>query len=81
MSCGCENMDKNNGKSVVDLVRSKKKDDFPLRNELEIKCVECGDTFTMKTHVDKCPKCGMVYGVTPCSSGDKNNVKPAGINY
>lgn len=81
MSCGCENTDKNNGKNVVDLVRSKGKGNFPLRNPLEIECVECKKTFTMNTHVDKCPHCNMVYGVTPCSSHDKNNVKPAGINY
>lgn len=81
MSCGCANTDKNNGQSVVDLVRSKGKNDFPLRNTLEIECVECKNTFTMKTHVDKCPHCNMVYGVTPCSSHDKNNVKSAGINY
>ena len=35
----------------------------------------------MKTHVDKCPTCNMVYGVTPCSSHDKNNIKIADINY
>lgn len=81
MSCGCANTDKNNGQSVVDLVRSKGKNDFPLRNTLEIECVECKNTFTMKTHVDKSPHCNMVYGVTPCSSHDKNNVKSAGINY
>ena len=81
MRCGCANTDKNNGKSVVDLVRSKGKNDFPLRSTLEIECIECNKTFIMKTHVDKCPHCDMVYGVTPCSSHDKNNVKSAGINY
>ena len=81
MSCGCANTDKSNGQSVVDLVRSKGKGDFPLRNSLEIECVECNEAFTMQTHVDKCPNCKMVYGVTPCSSHDKNNVKPAGIEY
>lgn len=81
MSCGCANTDKNNGKSVVDLVRSKGKDTFPLRTPLELKCSNCENTFTMNTHVDKCPQCDMVYGVTPCSSHDKGNVKPAGINY
>lgn len=81
MSCGCANTDKNNGQSVVDLVRSKGKDTFPLRTPLELQCSNCEDTFTMNTHVDKCPHCDMVYGVTPCSSHDKENVKPAGINY
>lgn len=81
MSCGCSNTDKNNGRSVVDLVRSKGKDEFPLRAHFDMVCVECGKAFEMKKHVDKCPHCGMVYGVTPCSSADKANVKPAGIDY
>ncbi|CEI72069.1 MULTISPECIES: hypothetical protein [Romboutsia] len=81
MSCGCSNMDKNNGRNVVDLVRSKGKGDFPLRTTHDIECVNCSKVFTMTTHVDKCPHCNMVYGVTPCSSMDKNNIKPAGVNY
>lgn len=81
MSCGCSNTDKNNGKNVVDLVRSKGKGDFPLRTYHDIECVNCKKTFTMKTHVDMCPYCNMVYGVTPCSSSDKNNIKAADINY
>lgn len=81
MSCGCGSIDKNDGKNVVDLIRSKGKDNFPLRNTHDIECVNCKENFTMKTHVDKCPNCNMVYGVTPCSSHDKNNIKTADINY
>jgi len=81
MACGCENLNKNDGKNVVDLVRSKGKDKFPLRTPHELECVNCKNTFTMNTHVDKCPSCNMVYGVTPCSSQDKKNIKSAGINY
>ena len=81
MSCGCTNTDKNNGKSVVDLIRSKGKDDFPLRNPHDIVCENCNSTFVMNTHVDSCPNCNMVYGVTPCSSHDKSNIKSAGVNY
>lgn len=81
MSCGCGNIDKNDGKNVVDLIRSKEKENFPLRFSHDIECVSCKNTFTMKTHVDKCPTCNMVYGVTPCSSHDKNNIKYADINY
>jgi len=51
---------------------------LPIQHE--IKC-QCGETFLMLTFEDKCPKCGMVYGVTPCSAHDPNAVKPAGINY
>ena len=39
------------------------------------------ETFEMVTFEDKCPKCSMVYGVTPCHAFDAANVKPAGINY
>ena len=81
MSCGCSNINKNDGKNVVDLIRSKGKENFPLRNSYDIECVNCKETFTMKTHVDKCPTCNMVYGVTPCSSHDKNNIKIADIHY
>lgn len=81
MSCGCSNTDKNNGKSIVDLIRSKGKDGFPLRTTHELDCVNCKETFTMTTHVDKCPNCNMVYGVTPCSSHAKENIKSADINY
>ena len=75
MSCGCSNLG-NDGKAVVDLVRSKGK----LRNAYEINC-SCGQTFTMEILVDRCPHCNMTYGVTPCSQGDVNNIKAAGINY
>lgn len=81
MSCGCSNINKNDGKNIVDLVRSKGKDSFPLRLPHEIVCANCNKSFTMTTHVDKCPHCNMVYGVTPCSSMDKSNIKPADINY
>ncbi|GAB6169850.1 hypothetical protein JCM1393_23100 [Clostridium carnis] len=79
MSCGCSTLG-NAGKSIVDLVRSKGKADLPLKNEYKINC-SCGDFFTMKTLVDKCPNCKMTYGVTPCSQSDINNIKAAGINY
>lgn len=80
MSCGCSNMDKRDGKAVVDLVRSKGKENLPLMIQHEIEC-SCGNTFTMKTIIDKCPYCKMTYGVTPCSSRNKENVMAAGIEY
>ena len=46
MSCGCSNLG-NDGKAVVDLVRSKGKADLKLRNAYEINC-SCGQTFTME---------------------------------
>lgn len=79
MSCGCASLG-NDGKAVVDLVRGKGKADLALRTAYEINC-SCDKSFTMEKLVDKCPHCGMTYGVTPCSQSDKNNIKPAGINY
>lgn len=78
MSCNCSNTQ--DGKAVIDLVRSKGKADMPLRTPYEINC-SCGKTFTMKTLVDKCEHCGMTYGVTPCSQGDINNIKSSEIDY
>ena len=82
MGCGCLTKANNgdDGKAIVDLVRSKGKADFPISIQHEIEC-SCGKSFVMKTLVDKCPYCSMTYGVTPCSSRDKENIVPAGINY
>ena len=41
MSCGCGGVNKNDGRNVVDLVRSKGKDSFPLRTPHDIECVNC----------------------------------------
>ena len=78
MSCGC-NTELKDGKAVVDRVRFKGKDMDLLETPYTIKC-SCGNSFTMKTLVDKCPNCNMTYGVTPCGQGDINNVKAADIN-
>jgi len=43
--------------------------------------VECGDTFEMVNFEDQCPKCKMVYAVTPCHAFDAGNVQAAGIDY
>ncbi|MGL5379707.1 hypothetical protein [Clostridium sp.] len=79
MSCGCSTLG-NDGKATVDLVRSKGKADLPLKTPYEIQC-SCGKEFTMTKLIDNCPHCMMTYGVTPCSQGDKNNIKAAGIKY
>ena len=80
MSCGCQGLNKEDGKVVVDLVRSKGKDNMAMHCTHEIEC-SCGEKFIMKTFVDNCPKCNMTYGVTPCSSRDKSKIVPAGIGY
>ena len=78
MGCGCSNL--RDGKAIADLVRSKGKDMYPPQVKHEITC-ECGETFTLETVIMSCPKCEMTYAVTPCSSDDQNNIKPAGLGY
>jgi Zn finger protein HypA/HybF involved in hydrogenase expression len=79
MSCGCSSrlLD---GQAVVDHVKSKGKEHFAPTVAHEIDC-ECGERFTLETVIMNCPKCGMTYAVTPCGSGDKSNIKLAGIRY
>lgn len=79
MSCGCTT-NLRDGKDIVDHIKSKGKENFAPTMAHEIRC-ECGETFTLKTVIMNCPKCEMTYGVTPCGSGDRNNIKPAGIKY
>ena len=69
-----------NGKQVVDKVRMMGFSEGLLPMPMTIKC-ECGTSFEMEYFEDKCPSCGMVFAVTPCSSHDPNAVKPAGIDY
>jgi hypothetical protein len=54
--------------------------DGALPMAFEIDC-DCKNKFIMEYFEDKCPNCGMVYGVTPCSSHDPSLVQKAGINY
>ncbi|MCT4541954.1 MAG: hydrogenase maturation nickel metallochaperone HypA [Vallitalea sp.] len=70
-----------NGKQVVDKVRMMGFSLQPMPMPLTIECEECGDAFEMETFEDKCPHCGMVYGVTPCHAFDPDNVMAAGIGY
>lgn len=72
--------DLTSGKAIVDKVRQVRVSDGLLETPHIIKC-DCGQSFTMKHFEETCPTCGMVYGVTPCSSHDKNNIKAAGIFY
>ncbi|CEG28469.1 hypothetical protein [Bacillus sp. B-jedd] len=78
MCCGCSSME--DGKAVVDHVRDKGKADLPPLVAHEIQC-ECGEIFTLEKVIMNCPSCEMTYAVTPCSSGDINNIKRAGIAY
>ncbi|MBU9720026.1 MULTISPECIES: hypothetical protein [Bacillaceae] len=78
MGSGCGSM--RSGQEVVDHVKSKGKENFPPRVAHVIEC-ECGHSFTMETVIMNCPSCEMTFAVTPCSSGDINNIKVAGIKY
>ena len=44
-------------------------------------CQGCGTTFTLKTFVARCPKCGGVHAVSPPRSGDPANIQFAGNGY
>ncbi|UCZ55088.1 hypothetical protein LGQ02_10335 [Bacillus shivajii] len=78
MSGGCSSL--KSGQEVVDHVKSKGKDQFAPKVEHKINC-ECGETFSFTKVIMNCPNCEMTYAVTPCSSGDINNIKTAGIKY
>lgn len=72
--------DLNDGKAIVNKVRQVKVGLGLLETPHLIEC-SCGNKFSMIHYEEKCSNCGMVYGVTPCSSHDINNVKPAGVNF
>lgn len=80
MACGCGTPQKG-GTAIVDKVRSKGMADQLMPTAYELTCQECDGTFTMATYVAQCPNCQMVYGVTPCSADDSQNIKAATINY
>lgn len=79
MDCGCT-PNLNDGKAVVDHVKSKGKGYYEPLVAHEIHC-ECGEIFILKTVIMNCPKCEMTYAVTPCGSDDINNIKRAGKKY
>ena len=72
--------DLNDGKAIVNKVRQVGVSNGLLADAHEVTC-ECGTTFRMTHYEMSCPQCNMTYGVTPCSSHDKNNIKQAGIGY
>lgn len=74
-NCGCSSE-----QNAVDKIRRKGVSNEVLPNAFEIKC-GCSHTFMMTTHEAKCPSCHMVYGVTPCSADNIENVVAVGVNY
>lgn len=56
--------------------------DLPISSGvLEAKCQGCGESFTLKTYVGKCPKCGGVHAVSPPRSDDPANIQFAGADF
>ena len=70
-----------NGSQMVDKVRQMGFAEQCMPMPLEIECSGCKEKFEMETFESKCPKCNMVYGVTPCHAFDASNVMPAGVDY
>ncbi len=69
------------GKAVVDKVREMGFNEQFMPMPFDMECAECKNEFEMETFEGKCPKCNMVYGVTPCHAFDKENIMPAGVDY
>lgn len=72
------------GKELVEFVYKAhggaiKDQDLPVG--LETKCQGCGETFTLKKFVGKCPKCGGVHAVSPPRCEDAANIQFAGVGY
>jgi hypothetical protein len=69
------------GSQVVDKLRTMGFSGMAMPVEAQLVCEGCGKAFQMKTLEDRCPECGMVYGVTPCHASDPGNAKAAGVGY
>ncbi|MFA8298949.1 MAG: hypothetical protein ACEPOV_02180 [Hyphomicrobiales bacterium] len=70
-----------NGKQIVDKIRSMGFNDQMMPMPLEINCHGCGQLMTMDRFETHCPKCDMVHGVTPCHAFDPANIMAAGEGY
>lgn len=67
-----------NGKQILDKIIMMGFTEQFLPVPLVITCEECEEEFEMEMFKSLCPKCGMIYAVTPCHAFDPNNVMPAG---
>ncbi|PID26991.1 MAG: hypothetical protein CR982_07375 [Candidatus Cloacimonadota bacterium] len=70
-----------NGKQVVDKVRLMGFANQYMPVPMNLKCENCNNEFEMERYEEHCPKCNMVYAVTPCHAFDPSNVSAAGIDY
>jgi len=69
------------GAEVVSKLRKMGFSGMEMPVETRITCEGCGAGFQMETLESHCPKCGMVYGVTPCHANDSGAIKAAGVAY
>lgn len=73
------------GKDLVEFVYAAHngaiKDMLLPNGGLETKCQGCGEVFTLKTFVGKCPKCSGVHAVSPPRCEDAANIQFAGVGY
>lgn len=74
-NCGCTNE-----LNAVDKIRLKGFSNENIPQAFKIQCA-CNESFIMTTHEAKCPSCHMVYGVTPCSADNVENVVAVGVSY
>lgn len=69
-----------NGRQVAEKVRLMGFDTMPVPAPLSLRCIQCDTAFRMQTMLTRCPKCRMVYAVTPCHAHSAHHVLPAGID-
>ena len=69
------------GKMVVDKVRAMGFSSQFMPVPLKMTCSACSTGFEMEHFEERCPACGMVFGVTPCHSHDPEAVQAAGVGY
>ena len=69
------------GAGVVDKLRMMGYSGMAMPTPANLVCEGCGAGFQMKTMEDRCPQCGMVYGVTPCHASDPHSIQAAGVGY
>lgn len=68
----------NSGLDVLQKVRMMGFAQQMMPMPLPMTCSDCGEQFQMSTFEFACPKCGMIYAVTPCHAFDPAQVQAAG---
>ncbi len=63
----------NNGNEVLEKVRAKGFSNDAMDFTYNLEC-DCGTAVEMKTFETKCPNCGGMFVVTPCSQDSIDNI-------